>query len=170
MITPIEIQKTVFKSSAHGYSKSQVDEFKEIVLKDYETLYRQVLDMNEKITVLQEKIQYYSSMEKSLHKALVLAEKSAEETKKAAEINAQSIEKEARANAQCIVNQAKQQLNNIHDATLDLLKQYETYKAQIIACSKAQIQLISSDAFKIDATKLNAYNEFLENTLISKTE
>ena len=36
MITPIEIQKTVFKTSAHGYSKKQVDDFKEIVLKDYE--------------------------------------------------------------------------------------------------------------------------------------
>ena len=84
MITPIEIQKTEFKMSAHGYSKQQVDEFKEIILKDYETLYRQSLDLNEKIDQLTEKISYYENMEKSLHKALVLAEKSAEETKKTA--------------------------------------------------------------------------------------
>lgn len=164
MITPIEIQKTVFKSAASGYSKGQVDEFKDIVLKDYETLYRQNLDLNEKIAVLQDKVQYYSTMEKSLHKALVLAEKSAEETKKAAELNAQAIEKEARAQAQVIVSKAKQQLNWLHDATLDLLQQYETYKAQILAISQAQIQLIESDAFKIDSTKLEAYQEFLENS------
>lgn len=164
MITPIEIQKTVFKTSAHGYSRSQVDEFKEIVLKDYETLYRQALDMNDKMAAMQERIQYYSTMEKSLHKALVLAEKSAEETKRAAEIHAQSIEKEARAHAQSIVNQAKQQLNYLHDATLDLLQQYESYKAQMIACSKAQIQLLSSDAFKLDPSKLDAYKEFVTNT------
>lgn len=164
MITPIEIQKTTFKTAAHGYSKSQVDEFKDIVLKDYETLYRQTLDLNDKIAAMQDRIQYYSSMEKSLHKALVLAEKSAEETKRAAELNAQAIEKEARAHAQVIVGNAKQQLNYLHDATLDLLQQYETYKAQIVACSKAQIQLMNSDAFKVDPSKLDAYHEFVENS------
>lgn len=163
MITPIEIQKTVFKTSAHGYSKKQVDDFKEIVLKDYEALYRQNLDLNDKISALQDKVQYYSTMEKSLHKALVLAEKSAEETKRAADLNAQVIEKEARAHAQSIVSKAKQQLNRLHDETLELLQQYEAYKTQIIAISNAQIQLIDSDTFKIDKSKLDAYKEYEQN-------
>ncbi len=163
MITPIEIQKTVFKTSAHGYSKKQVDDFKEIVLKDYEALYRQNLDLNDKISALQDKVQYYSTMEKSLHKALVLAEKSAEETKRAADLNAQAIEKEARAHAQSIVSKAKQQLNRLHDETLELLQQYEAYKTQIIAISNAQIQLIDSDTFKIDKSKLDAYKEYEQN-------
>lgn len=166
MITPIEIQKTVFKPG-HGYAKNQVDEFKDIILKDYESLYRQNLDLNDKLVALNEKLQYYSSMEKSLHKALVLAEKSAEETKKAAEVTAQSIEKDARAQAQVIVHEAKLQLNSIYDATLDLVRQYETYKTQILAASKAQIQLLNSSAFTIDTSKLNAFLEFTENKEIA---
>ena len=157
MITPIEIQKTEFKMSAHGYSKQQVDEFKEIILKDYETLYRQSLDLNEKIDQLTEKISYYENMEKSLHKALVLAEKSAEETKKTAELNAEAIEKEARAEAQNILADAKKELGQVQNATLDLVRQYETYRSQFIAASNAQIQLLNSDSFKIDMTKLDAY-------------
>lgn len=162
MITPIEIQKTEFKTG-HGYNRQQVDEFKATVLKDYEYLYRQNLDLNDKINQLNDKIQYYSSMEKSLHKALVLAEKSAEETKHAAEINAEAIEKNARANAQVIVADAKMQLNYIYDATLDLLKQYEMYKQQIVSASKAQINLLNSDAFKIDVEKIEAYSKYIEN-------
>ncbi|MDD6102973.1 MAG: DivIVA domain-containing protein [Clostridiales bacterium] len=168
MITPIEIQKTEFKMGTHGYNKAQVDEFKAIVAKDYELLYRQNLDLNDKINSLNDKLQYYSSMEKSLHKALVLAEKSAEETKKSAEANAESIEKEARANAQVIISDAKMQLNYIYDATLDLLKQYEVYRNQIISASKAQVQLLNSEVFKIDSSKLDAYEDYLENRSIVK--
>ena len=157
MITPIEIQKTEFKMSAHGYSKQQVDEFKEIILKDYETLYRQSLEYGEQIEQLNEKVNYYSNMEKSLHKALVLAEKSAEETKRTAGINAEAIEKEARAEADKIILEAKKQLADIQSATLDLCRQYETYRAQFIASANSQIQLLNSDSFKFDITKLDAY-------------
>ncbi len=163
MITPIEIQKTVFKTAAHGYSKSQVDEFKELLLKDYEALYRQNLDLTEKINLLNDKLQYYTSMEKSLHKALVLAEKSADETKRAAELNSAAVLKDARAQAQVILNDAKMQLNGLHDATLELMQQYETYKAQILAASNAQIQLLNSEAFTLDKSALNAYQELKNN-------
>ena len=159
MITPIEIQKTEFKMSAHGYSKNQVDEFKNIILKDYETLYRQSLEASDKIDQLNEKIAYYENMEKSLHKALVLAEKSAEETKKTAELNAEAIEKEARAEAENILLTAKRQLGQVYDATRDLVRQYETYRSQFIAASNAQIQLLNSDSFKIDMSRLEAYKE-----------
>lgn len=157
MITPIEIQKTEFKTTAHGYSKQQVDEFKDIILKDYETLYRQSLELNDKLDEMTEKLDYYSNIEKSLHKALVLAEKSAEETKKAAETNASAIEKEARAEAQSIVADAKKQLNNVYEATIGLIRQYETYRSQFIAASNAQIQLLNSDTFKVDIAQLDAY-------------
>ncbi|MBP3237676.1 MAG: DivIVA domain-containing protein [Lachnospiraceae bacterium] len=159
MITPIEIQKTEFKMSVQGYSKTQVDEFKAIVLKDYETLYRQSLDFSEKIDQLNEKIGYYENMEQSLHKALVLAEKSAEETRKTAELNAEAIEKEARAEAANILVDAKRQLAQVYEATRDLVRQYETYRSQFIAASNAQIQLLNSDSFKIDMNRLDAYKD-----------
>ena len=164
MITPIEIQKTEFKTAAGGYSKSQVDEFKEIVLKDYEALYRSNLEFNDKIQEMSEKIEYYSSMEKSLHKALVLAEKSAEETRNAAETSAKAIEEEARAKARNITCDAERQLNYIYEATMDLIRQYETYRSQFVAASNAQIQLLNSETFKIDTSKLDAYKKLAKGS------
>ena len=170
MITPIEIQKTEFKDAARGYAKNQVDEFKEIVLKDYEALYRQSLDLNDEIQTLSEKLEYYSSMEKSLHKALVVAEKSAEEIKNSAELNAKAIENAAKAEAQNILADAKRQLHDIYNATVELARQYDTYKSQFIAVSNAQIQLLNSNSFNLDTSKLDAYKalaEYKENETVN---
>lgn len=91
MLTPVEIQNTRFKSAASGYNKSQVDSFMEQLNKDYEYLYRQNIELNEKIDALNDRVQYYTTIEKSLHKALVLAENSAEETKAAAAKEARAL-------------------------------------------------------------------------------
>lgn len=163
MLTPIEIQNTTFKTSASGYQRAQVEQFRNQVLEDYEALYRQNVEMNDKIATLSDRVQYYSSMEKSLHKALVLAEKSAEETKRAAEKQAASIEKEARIQAQIILADARRELYRLHDQTIKLMQQYESYKAQFTALTDAQKQLLQGEAFTLDVKEFEAYSEYLKS-------
>lgn len=163
MITPIEIQKTEFKPSSHGYSKKEVDDFKSIILTDYETLYRQNLDLNDKINAMSEKIAYYMNLEKSLHKALVLAEKSADETKKAAQIEAQSVIREAHVQALAILEEARTELFEIKNSCNNLVQQYELYRLQVIAASEAQIKLLKSDTFKLDRAGLDQYDKLLQD-------
>ena len=69
-------------------------------------LYKENIELKDKITVLNEGIQYYKTIEKTLQKALVLAEKTAQETTDAADKKAESIEQEARMNAKKIVDDA----------------------------------------------------------------
>ena len=168
MITPIEIQKTEFKVGAHGYSKKEVDDFKARILKDYEALYRQNLDLNDHIADLEDKLTRYNNLEKSLQKALILAEKSAEETKKAAEERAEAIEQEAMAQAQVITAEARTELYEVKNATIKLLQQYDQYKSQIIAASKAQIQLLNSPSFTIDKDSLETVKEFEVNKKVNE--
>ena len=168
MITPIEIQKTEFKASTHGYSKKEVDDFKETILKDYEKLYRQNLDLTDQIEELEEKVASYNNLEKSLQKALILAEKSAEETKKAAEERAHAIEQEAMAQAQVITAEARTELYEVRNATLKLLQEYDQYKAQMIAASKAQVQLLNSPSFTIDKSGLETVKQFEENKYVNQ--
>lgn len=72
MLTPIEIQRKVFKSGI-GYEKKDVDSFLKEILDDYETIYKENVELTDKVNVLSEGIQYYKSIEKTLQKALVLA-------------------------------------------------------------------------------------------------
>ena len=91
MLTPIELQSKTFKSGGLGYDKKDVDSFMKEVLHGYETLYRENMELSDKISVLNEGIQYYKTIEKTLQKALVLAEKTAEDTRIAALREAKSI-------------------------------------------------------------------------------
>ena len=50
MITPIEIQSKSFKSGM-GYSKADVDSFIQTVAADFESLYRENLELKDKINI-----------------------------------------------------------------------------------------------------------------------
>lgn len=157
MLTPIEIQSKTFKSGGLGYDKKDVDGFMKEVLKGYETLYRENMEFSDKIAVLNEGIQYYKTIEKTLQKALVLAEKTAEETRMSALKEAKAIEKEAQTKAQLIVADAKNELENIHNQTIQILQQYEKYKAQFKNLAAAQIEVLESDSFDINIARVDTF-------------
>lgn len=165
MITPIEIQSKSFKSGM-GYSKSDVDSFIATVASDFETLYRENLELKDKVNILNDGINHYKSIEKSLQKALVLAEQTAEETMNSAKTNATVIEQEAVLKAQSIVADAKIELDHVHNKTIELIQQYEKYRAQYKALANAQVQLLDSDSFNIEAASFEAF----ENLQASATE
>lgn len=159
MLTPIEIQGKSFKSGI-GYDKKDVDAFFKDVLANYESLYKENVELTDKLNVLSEGIQYYKTIETTLQKALVLAEMTSEETKQSAMKKASSIETEAHAKAKLIVADAKNELDHIHVQTLNLIQQYDKYKAQFKQLAATQMELLSSESFNISLANLEAFSNF----------
>jgi len=157
MLTPVEMQGKSFKSGGLGYDKKDVDAFMREVNKNYEMLYRENMELKDKVSVLNEGIQYYKSIEKTLQKALVLAEKTAETTKEAANKEAKRIENEAKGKANILLADARNELENLHNRTIALIQQYEKYKAQFKNLAKAQIEMLESDAYSINVARLDAF-------------
>ena len=155
MLTPIDVQAKIFKSGM-GYSKADVDSFLTNLYADYETLYKENMELKDKTNLLNESLNRYKDIEKSLQKALVLAETTSEETIASAKTNAAVIEQEARVKAEAIVADAKQELENIRSMTVELVQKYESYKSQYKALASAQMELLSSDAFNIELTKVDS--------------
>lgn len=155
MLTPIDVQAKTFKSGM-GYSKADVDSFLTNLYADYETLYRENMELKDKTSLLNESLNHYKDIEKSLQKALVLAETTSEETIASAKTNAAVIEQEARVKAEAIVADAKQELENIRSMTVELLQKYESYKSQYKALATAQMELLASDAFNIELAKADS--------------
>ncbi|BCJ95023.1 hypothetical protein acsn021_25920 [Anaerocolumna cellulosilytica] len=160
MITPIELQSKTFKTGI-GYDKKDVDNFLNELLIGYEAIYKENMELNDKISVLNEGINYYKTIEKTLQKALVLAEQTAEETKNAANLQATAIKEEARVKAQMIVAEASSEYERLQQQTIQLIRQYEAYKAQFKHLASAQCELLESDSFKIHIANLDT---FLEKT------
>ncbi|MGN1084863.1 MAG: DivIVA domain-containing protein [Lachnospiraceae bacterium] len=157
MITPIEIQNKVFKSGGLGYDKKDVDSFMQQILENYEELYREKMEMNDRINVLNEGLQYYKTIEKTLQKALVLAERTAEETKANAMKNALIIEQEAVSKANVILEDAKRELEHIRKQAVELVRQYDMYKAKFKSLTAAQTELLDSQSFSIQLDKLSMF-------------
>lgn len=163
MITPIEIQNKVFKSGGLGYDKKDVDSFMEELLDNYETLYRERMEMNDRINVLNEGLQYYKTIEKTLQKALVLAERTAEETKGTAMKNALLIEQEAVSKANVILEDAKRELDHIRKQTVELVRQYDMYKAKFKSMVNSQLELLDGQSFTVNLDQLSMFETVPES-------
>ncbi|MDD3222230.1 MAG: DivIVA domain-containing protein [Clostridia bacterium] len=153
MLTPIDVQAKTFKSGM-GYSKADVDSFLANLYTDYEALYRENMELRDKAGLLNESLNRYKDIEKSLQKALVLAETTSEETIASAKTNAAVIEQEAQVRAEAIVSDAKRELENLRSTTVALIQKYESYKTQYKSLANAQIELLSSEAFNIELAKV----------------
>ncbi|MSS63968.1 DivIVA domain-containing protein [Velocimicrobium porci] len=161
MLTPVEMQNRPLKTG-RGYKKNEMDEFLEEVFKDYEQLYKENLELKDKLSVLSDGLQYYKDLEKTLQKTLVVAEKAAEETKNASISKANAIEQKAQAQARYIIEDAKKQAEKIHNQTVTLLQQYENYRSQYKQLVSAQLELMESDAFHLRLNNIADTPDFLK--------
>lgn len=147
MITPIELEKKSFKSGI-GYDKKDVDAFFSEISESYEKFYKENMELKEKLQNMAIVLQNYKTIEKSLQKALVLAQKAAEETKENARMSADTIEADAHVKAKEIIADAKTELVQIEAKKQFLLSQYNIYKTQYRQIIKTQLELLENDGFQ----------------------
>lgn len=156
MLTPIEIREKRLRIGI-GYDKRGIDVFFKQLTDDYEKMYRENLELKDKVANMASIIQNYKTVEKSMQKALVLAEKSADETKEAARAAARTIEEDARANAMLIIASAEQEKQETKRKILALLAQYDAYRSQYKHLLESQLELLDKTALQVDGTTLEAY-------------
>ena len=153
MLTPIEIHNTEHKKG-RGYSKKEMDDFLAVITESYEELYKENIELKNVMNKLNSEMDYYKSMENTLQKALILAEKTSKDTIETANSKAAVIEKEANIKADKIIDQANNQLNIIRQKCIQLIQQYNQFKMQYKQIAVKQIELLDSDFYDIYATDL----------------
>lgn len=168
MLTPIDIQNKTLKTGM-GYNKKDVDDFLIQIIRSYEELYKQNVEFKEKIGTLSEGIQYYKSIETTLQKALVLAEKTSKETKEAAMMKAEALEKDARVKADQLLADAKNELDSVRNQTITLVQNYESFRLQFKKLAATQLELVEGDGFKIYAPELEKFMNGTSDDLQSET-
>lgn len=102
MLTPLDIHNREFRRSLRGYDIDEVDEFLDEVIRDFETLYKENLDLKEKIQKQDDNINKYKELEETLQNTLVLVQQLSEEVKQNAEQEAKLIIWEAQKKAEQI--------------------------------------------------------------------
>ncbi len=149
MFTSSEIQEKEFKTGI-GYDKKEVEQFLKELSTDYEGLRNENESLKCKLKDATDSLSYYKSIEKTLQRALILAEKTAQDTKNTALREADAIEMEARTKASQILEDARKQIEFIEHKTLNLMQQYDLFKIHFENLLHAQIELINSKSFSVN--------------------
>lgn len=149
MLTPLDIESKEFGIGILGYSKSDVKNFIQEIVASYERIYKENIEMKDKINMLNEGIQYYKTIETTLQNTLIHAEKTSEDIRNSARVKAESIEKEAEINGEKILAEAKEQMYQINRQKESLVKSYDAAKIQLKQFLQLQLELIEKNELEI---------------------
>ena len=107
MLTPLDIHNQEFKRRLRGYDVDEVDEFLDEIIRDFEYLYKENLELKETIQKRDEEVNRYQELEQTLQETLVLAQQTGEEIKQNAKKEAELIIWEAQKRAEQILAKAE---------------------------------------------------------------
>ena len=169
MLSPLDLKNKMMEPKKRKYyDKDETDDYLELVMEQYKQLYDENLELQKNVKSLNDGVQYYRSIENTMQKALVLAEKTAKETKDAAQLKAEAIEKDANTKADKIVAEAEQEYDKLKEKCLSLVQQFNQYKMQLKQVASAQLELITSDSFDVYSPEIEAIRNEKDNMIAGR--
>lgn len=144
-LTPLDIHNKEFTRGFRGYDEDEVNEFLDQIIKDYEAVLREKKELFERVQQLDEKLEYFTNIEETLNKSILVAQESAEEVRRSSQKEAQLIIKEAEKNADRIINDALARSRKILMEMEEMKKQASVYRMRFKMLVEAQLEMLESD-------------------------
>ncbi len=142
MLTPIDIQRQDFEVKLRGYNADEVDDFLDLVGKDYEKLYRDNAELKEQIKHLNESLEQYKSMEATLQQSIVLAQTAAEDIRKNAAEKADVIVNEAQSKSENMYRQLDMDIQSKRSELAGVQAEVSGYKTRIKGICSALLEML----------------------------
>ena len=131
MLRPIDIQNKEFEKRFKGYDCDEVDDFLDVVIQDFELLYKENQTLKNKIGLLTETVERYKQIENTMQQSMDMARKTAEDTKKNAEAEASAIINKAKLDASYLARQIDDEHVKRHREMLAVKNEIEQYKSRV---------------------------------------
>lgn len=141
----MEIHNKEFSRSFRGYDEDEVDQFLDLIVEDFEKLYKENMELKERIGLLKDQMEYYKTMEDTLKETLVTAQKTAEEMGLSAQKKAELITAEAEQRAQKIVQDANEQIIKAQMEYEEIRKEMQVFKTRFKTLLATYLQLIEEE-------------------------
>jgi DivIVA domain-containing protein len=112
-LTPLDIRKQEFAQRFRGYEPEEVDTFLDLIAEDVEKLLTDRNQLADRVAALEQQLNEFRVIEKSLRDALVMAEKMQSEANESAQRRADGVLREAEIRAQGIVGEGETRCREI---------------------------------------------------------
>ena len=150
MITPIEIQNKEFRRTFRGYNEEEVDEFLKIITDDFQSLYRENMDLQEKVTLYQEQVSRYKSIEETLNATLITAQSAAEDTCVAANKKAKIIVEEAQLQSKHIIDETNNRILELKKEYDNLVREFKVFRNRFKSLIKEELETLDEIFYDVD--------------------
>lgn len=144
MLRPIDIQNKEFEKKLKGYSCDEVDDFLDVVIQDYELLFKENQTLKNKIGLLTETVDRYKQMENTMQKSIDMAQQAAADAKRNAETEANAIISKAKLDASYLARHIDEEHTKRHNQMLALQNEIEQYKLRIRSQCANMINMIDN--------------------------
>lgn len=168
MLTPLDIQNKEFKRGFRGYDIKSVDIFLDEVIEDYEKVYKENVELKDKVNLFSDQIRQYNTLEETLKNTLVIAQTTAEEVISSARVKSQNITDEAEINGDKIIQLANERVRDIKMEYEHLRKEMFSFKTRYQTFIEAQ--LLSLDRFHKDIEESSKTNSELNKEDVETRE
>lgn len=167
MITPMDIENKEFKKGFRGYNEDEVDEFLDRVKEDFENLYRENLDLKEKIKLYQEQVSRYKTIEKTLNDTLITAQAAAKDTCDAANKKAKIIVEDAELKSKQITENCREQIDVLRKEYDDLVKEFKRFRTRFKSLIKDEMTNLDEIFFDVEEhLNTKGLGEEVSNSLV----
>jgi cell division initiation protein len=150
-LTPMEVRKQSFRKTMRGFDPEDVRVFLDMVAEEYESLLQQNGMLNEKLRHLNEQLNRYFGMEKTLQNSLLTAERMAEEARDRSRMEAETIIEDARMRAERILGDSRERLRVLSREIQELQRQKDLFIQRLQSFLQAQSDLLTARRDEINA-------------------
>lgn len=143
-ITPLDIRKQPFRRAVRGFDSDAVNSFLEMVANEFEALIRQNGEYASRVKQLEEKVESYAKIERTLNETLLTAQKLGDDVRSNAQKEADLILREATARAGQEENEIRRRIMKLENDLASLKNQRDTFLERFKGLLTTQINLLGT--------------------------
>lgn len=148
-LTPLDIQHKEFESKFKGYSKDEVDDFLDLIKKNYEQVLKENKDLEKQVKFAEEKIEHFQNLQDTLNKSIVVAQDAADRLKENARKEAEIILFEAEKSADRLLKEAAEKATQINHETDNVRRESRNFKQKLQVLVESQLNLIKNEEWEL---------------------
>ena len=165
-LTPLDIQNKTFPTKMRGYNQDEVDDFLDLVVRDYEELTQRNRELEKAVKHSEEKLEYFNELKDALNQSIIVAQDTADKVKTSAskesevivtsaqnkadelvanaEKRAHQLTTDAEEKARKILTDATEKARQLGTETEDLKKKTRVFHQRISLMLESQLEQVKS--------------------------
>ncbi|GCF93959.1 cell division protein DivIVA [Enterococcus florum] len=195
-LTPLDIQNKNFSTKMRGYNQDEVDDFLDMVVRDYEESIAKNRELEKSLKHAEEKLEYFNELKEALNQSIVVAQDTADKVKSSAskesevivtsaqnrademitnaEKKAHLLTTTAEEKAKEILTDATSQARQLASETNDLKKKTRVFHQQLLLLLETQLEQAKSgdwdEVLKPMASYVDDSHEIIRNVLADELD